>query len=253
MRAPPTGPRRTPTRHGSLSAPFVAAPPHACSGRGAQGRRHEHVGGCASGAVGRKHTAPLAGRVQQQTIKEGRVEKRKSTVTAPKRQKKEDMGSEIKSRQKLITEKFFKGHTLAHTRNTQKKIMNYKQKAKRKIILKEKLVLGSNSVQGGRKCPTRQPVTPHAAANPHSPNSRSSSDGSILLSLRVPASVLFPCDTFPRLLLRAAAFTSPNCVLTSSFCPSVPSAVSPSAPELTLTSAVTVVPSCLSPSVVAVF
>ncbi|RNC32779.1 hypothetical protein TcCL_Unassigned04585, partial [Trypanosoma cruzi] len=31
----PTGPRRTPTRHGSLSAPFVAAPPHACSRRGA--------------------------------------------------------------------------------------------------------------------------------------------------------------------------------------------------------------------------
>ncbi|ESS60790.1 hypothetical protein TCDM_11656 [Trypanosoma cruzi Dm28c] len=41
----PTGPRRTPTRHGSLSAPFVAAPPHACSRRGAQGRRHERVGG----------------------------------------------------------------------------------------------------------------------------------------------------------------------------------------------------------------
>ncbi|ESS55650.1 hypothetical protein TCDM_12865 [Trypanosoma cruzi Dm28c] len=64
----PTGPRRTPTRHGSLSAPFVAAPPHACSRRGAQGRHHERVGGCASGAVGREHTAPLAGRVQQQTI-----------------------------------------------------------------------------------------------------------------------------------------------------------------------------------------
>ncbi|EKG08518.1 hypothetical protein TCSYLVIO_000334, partial [Trypanosoma cruzi] len=43
----PTGPRRTPTRHGSLSAPFVAAPPHACSRRGAQGRRRERVGGCA--------------------------------------------------------------------------------------------------------------------------------------------------------------------------------------------------------------
>ncbi|ESS64111.1 hypothetical protein TCDM_07877 [Trypanosoma cruzi Dm28c] len=58
----PTGPRRTPTRHGFLSAPFVAAPPHACSRRGAQGRRHERVGGCASGAVGRQHTAPLAGK-----------------------------------------------------------------------------------------------------------------------------------------------------------------------------------------------
>ncbi|KAF5219314.1 hypothetical protein ECC02_007740 [Trypanosoma cruzi] len=55
----PTGPRRTPTRHGSLSAPFVAAPPHACSRRGAQGRRHERVGGCASGAVGREtHGTP---------------------------------------------------------------------------------------------------------------------------------------------------------------------------------------------------
>ncbi|ESS54986.1 hypothetical protein TCDM_13573 [Trypanosoma cruzi Dm28c] len=55
----PTGTRRTPTRHGSLSAPFVAAPPHACSRRGAQGRRHERVGGCASGAVGREtHGTP---------------------------------------------------------------------------------------------------------------------------------------------------------------------------------------------------
>ncbi|KAF5220175.1 hypothetical protein ECC02_006851 [Trypanosoma cruzi] len=73
----PTGPRRTPTRHGSLSAPFVAAPPHACSRRGAQGRRHERVGGCASGAVGREHTAPLTGRVQKKQLKEGRLEKKK--------------------------------------------------------------------------------------------------------------------------------------------------------------------------------
>ncbi|KAF5217518.1 hypothetical protein ECC02_009619 [Trypanosoma cruzi] len=55
----PTGPRRTPTRHGSLSAPFVAAPPHACSRRGAKDRRHKRVGGCASGAVGREtHGTP---------------------------------------------------------------------------------------------------------------------------------------------------------------------------------------------------
>ncbi|EKG00626.1 hypothetical protein TCSYLVIO_008420 [Trypanosoma cruzi] len=47
---------------------------------------------CASGAVGREHTAPLTGRVQQQTIKEGRVEKKTSTVIAPKR--KEECGSE---------------------------------------------------------------------------------------------------------------------------------------------------------------
>ncbi|KAF5217800.1 hypothetical protein ECC02_009322 [Trypanosoma cruzi] len=31
---------------------------------------------------------------------------------------------------------------------------------------------------GGRNCPTRQPVTPHRAANPHSPNRSKSSDGS---------------------------------------------------------------------------
>ncbi|ESS60714.1 hypothetical protein TCDM_11740 [Trypanosoma cruzi Dm28c] len=85
----PTGPRRTPTLHGSLSAPSVAAPPHACSGRGAQDRRHERVGGCASGAVGRKHTAPLAGGVQQETIKRGKSRKEKaSTVIAPRKQKK---------------------------------------------------------------------------------------------------------------------------------------------------------------------
>ncbi|EKG02378.1 hypothetical protein TCSYLVIO_006597, partial [Trypanosoma cruzi] len=34
-------------------------PPHECSRRGAQGRRHERVGGCASGAVGREtHGTP---------------------------------------------------------------------------------------------------------------------------------------------------------------------------------------------------
>ncbi|ESS55758.1 hypothetical protein TCDM_12751 [Trypanosoma cruzi Dm28c] len=90
----PTGPRRTPTRHGSLSAPFVAAPPHACSRRGAQGRRHERVGGVRVEQLGGKHTAPLAGRVQQQTIKRGksRKEKKPSTAIAPKR--KEECGSE---------------------------------------------------------------------------------------------------------------------------------------------------------------
>ncbi|ESS62815.1 hypothetical protein TCDM_09472 [Trypanosoma cruzi Dm28c] len=65
----PTGPRRTPTRHDSLSAPFVAAPPHACSRRGAQGRRHERVGGCASGAVGRETHGTLTGRVQKKQLK----------------------------------------------------------------------------------------------------------------------------------------------------------------------------------------
>ncbi|ESS61180.1 hypothetical protein TCDM_11235 [Trypanosoma cruzi Dm28c] len=102
----PTGPRRTPTRHGSLSAPFVAAPPHACSRRGAQGRRHERVGGCASGAVGREHTAPLTGRVQQQAIKEGRVEKKTSTVIASKSKKEKRDGDEktknIKTQKDLV-------------------------------------------------------------------------------------------------------------------------------------------------------
>ncbi|KAF5216582.1 hypothetical protein ECC02_010619 [Trypanosoma cruzi] len=73
----PTGPRRTPTRHGSLSAPFVAAPPHACSRRGAQGRRHERVGGCASGAVGRETHGTPHRKSAEETIKEGRVEKKK--------------------------------------------------------------------------------------------------------------------------------------------------------------------------------
>ncbi|ESS62993.1 hypothetical protein TCDM_09259 [Trypanosoma cruzi Dm28c] len=92
----PTGPRRTPTRHGSLSAPFVAAPPHACSRRGAQGRRRERVGGCAGGAVGRKHTAPLAGRVQQQTIKEGRVEKKKVHSDCPKSKERREGSKKLK-------------------------------------------------------------------------------------------------------------------------------------------------------------
>ncbi|ESS55428.1 hypothetical protein TCDM_13104 [Trypanosoma cruzi Dm28c] len=73
----PTGPRRTPTRHGSLSAPFVAAPPHACSRRGAQGRRNERVGGCASGAVGRETHGTPHRKSAAETIKEGRVEKKK--------------------------------------------------------------------------------------------------------------------------------------------------------------------------------
>ncbi|KAF5213682.1 hypothetical protein ECC02_013779 [Trypanosoma cruzi] len=71
----PTGPRRTPTRHGSRSAPFVAAPPHACSRRGAQGRRHKRVGGCASGAVGReKHGTPHR-KSAEETIKRGKSKK----------------------------------------------------------------------------------------------------------------------------------------------------------------------------------
>ncbi|KAF5214113.1 hypothetical protein ECC02_013318 [Trypanosoma cruzi] len=73
----PTGPRRTPTRHGSLSAPFVAAPPHACSRRGAQGRRHERVGGCASGAVGRETHGTPRRKSAEETIKRGKSRKEK--------------------------------------------------------------------------------------------------------------------------------------------------------------------------------
>ncbi|KAF5213577.1 hypothetical protein ECC02_013892 [Trypanosoma cruzi] len=87
----PTGPRRTPTRHGSLSAPFVAAPPHACGRRGAQGRRHERVGGCASGAVGRETHGTPHRKSAEEAIKEGRVEKKKtSIVIAPKAKKKDE-------------------------------------------------------------------------------------------------------------------------------------------------------------------
>ncbi|KAF5214965.1 hypothetical protein ECC02_012395 [Trypanosoma cruzi] len=74
----PTGPRRTPTRHGSLSAPFVAAPPHACGRRGAQGRRHERVGGCASGAVGRETHGTPHRKSAEETIKRGKSRKGKT-------------------------------------------------------------------------------------------------------------------------------------------------------------------------------
>ncbi|ESS62187.1 hypothetical protein TCDM_10180 [Trypanosoma cruzi Dm28c] len=45
-------------------------PPHACSRRGAQGRRHERVGGVRVEQLGGKHTAPLTGRVQKKQLKE---------------------------------------------------------------------------------------------------------------------------------------------------------------------------------------
>ncbi|RNF17134.1 hypothetical protein TcG_06087 [Trypanosoma cruzi] len=71
----------------------------------------------------------------------------------------------------------------------------------------------------------------------------------------VPASLLFPCDTLPRLLLSAAAFTSPCCgwISSSSSCPFVSSVGSPFSPELAPASGFTVGPSCPSPSVVGVF
>ncbi|ESS62376.1 hypothetical protein TCDM_09965 [Trypanosoma cruzi Dm28c] len=44
--------------------------------------------------LGGEHTAPLAGRVQQQTIKEGRVEKKTpSILIAPKSKKKRGVGT----------------------------------------------------------------------------------------------------------------------------------------------------------------
>ncbi|KAF5217004.1 hypothetical protein ECC02_010187 [Trypanosoma cruzi] len=107
--------------------------------------------------------------------------------------------------------------------------------------------------RGGRKCPTRQPVTPHRAANTHSPNRRRSS-GSSPLPRTVPASLLFPCDKFPRLLLSAAAFTSPSCAwMSSRFCSSVPPTVSPFSTECAPTSGVTAAPSCAMISAVGAF
>ncbi|KAF5219391.1 hypothetical protein ECC02_007630 [Trypanosoma cruzi] len=100
----PTGPRRTPTRHGSLSAPFVAAPPHACSRRGAQGRRHERVGGCASGAVGRETHGTPHRKSAEEAIKRGKSRKEKtSTLIAPKAKKKKRDRGRNKKQHNLIT------------------------------------------------------------------------------------------------------------------------------------------------------
>ncbi|EKG08167.1 hypothetical protein TCSYLVIO_000692, partial [Trypanosoma cruzi] len=95
----PTGPRRTPTRHGSLSAPFVAAPPHACSRRGAQGRRHERVGGCASGAVGRETHGTPHRKSAEETIKEGRVEKKKEVHSGCPKSRKEGKKKKAKKKE----------------------------------------------------------------------------------------------------------------------------------------------------------
>ncbi|KAF5220105.1 hypothetical protein ECC02_006901 [Trypanosoma cruzi] len=88
-----TGPRRTPTRHGSLSAPFVAAPPHACSRRGAQGRRYERVGGCASGAVGRGTHGTPHRKSAEETIKRGKSRKEKTSIAIAPKAKREGWGS----------------------------------------------------------------------------------------------------------------------------------------------------------------
>ncbi|KAF5215846.1 hypothetical protein ECC02_011432 [Trypanosoma cruzi] len=88
----PTGPRRTSTRHGSLSAPFVAAPPHACSRLGAQGRRHERVGGCASGAVGRETHGTSHRKSAEETIKRGKSRKEKKVHSDCPKSKKRGMG-----------------------------------------------------------------------------------------------------------------------------------------------------------------
>ncbi|ESS62988.1 hypothetical protein TCDM_09254 [Trypanosoma cruzi Dm28c] len=50
--------------------------------------------------LGGKHTAPLAGRVQQQTIKEGRVEKKKVHSDCPKSKRREGMWGVRKKKQK---------------------------------------------------------------------------------------------------------------------------------------------------------
>ncbi|KAF5218564.1 hypothetical protein ECC02_008482 [Trypanosoma cruzi] len=143
----PTGPRRTPTRHGSLSAPFVAAPPHACSRRGAQGRRHERVGGCASGAVGRETHGTPHRKSAEETIKEGRVEKKKSSIViAPKAKKKRDEGAKKKKdknknlthekkKKKLIRQDF---HVPCSTRRSgacAHSLHKQKRKQKKEVVL----------------------------------------------------------------------------------------------------------------------
>ncbi|ESS55242.1 hypothetical protein TCDM_13299 [Trypanosoma cruzi Dm28c] len=91
--------------------------------RGAQGRRHERVGGCACGAVGRKHTAPLAGRVQQQTKGKSRKENT-STVIAPKSKKEKGMKEMRDESKKLKIE----------TKHTKKKRLKYsKANSKEKL------------------------------------------------------------------------------------------------------------------------
>ncbi|ESS55532.1 hypothetical protein TCDM_12988 [Trypanosoma cruzi Dm28c] len=100
----PTGPRRTPTCHGSLSAPFVAAPPHACSRRGAQGRRHERVGGCASGAVGRETHGIPHRKSAEETIERGKSRKEKitATVIAPKGKERREGSKKLKQQNRNI-------------------------------------------------------------------------------------------------------------------------------------------------------
>ncbi|KAF5216422.1 hypothetical protein ECC02_010800 [Trypanosoma cruzi] len=123
----PTGPRRTPTRHGSLSAPFVAAPPHACSRRGAQGRRHERVGGFASGAVGRETHGTPHRKSAAETIKRGKSRKGKNVHSdCPQKQNRRDVWSERFKMHKLITQK----KKLAKNFKANRKKLNLQKKQK---------------------------------------------------------------------------------------------------------------------------
>ncbi|KAF8303649.1 hypothetical protein TcYC6_0036820 [Trypanosoma cruzi] len=71
--------------------PSSAAPLHACSGRSAQGRRHERVGGCASGAVGRETHGTPHRKSAEETIKRGKRRKEKTVhIDCPKKRKKKN-------------------------------------------------------------------------------------------------------------------------------------------------------------------
>ncbi|ESS61495.1 hypothetical protein TCDM_10916 [Trypanosoma cruzi Dm28c] len=52
--------------------------------------------------LGGKHTAPLAGRVQQQTIKEGRVEKKKVHSDCPESKERREGSKKLKQQNRNI-------------------------------------------------------------------------------------------------------------------------------------------------------
>ncbi|RNC42154.1 exo-alpha-sialidase [Trypanosoma cruzi] len=91
--------------------------------------------------------------------------------------------------------------TITHGGSTQNSNLKKGTEKSLKIKNKKYVIRGifrlredSSSVKGGLQCPTRQPVTPHRAANPHSPNRRTS-DGSTSLPNTVPPP---PCAPLPR-------------------------------------------------------
>ncbi|EKF28845.1 hypothetical protein MOQ_007392, partial [Trypanosoma cruzi marinkellei] len=108
--------------------------------------------------LGGKHTAPLTGRVQHETIKqEGRVENKKLYMVIAAKAKKR-WGGIKKTETKGKSQKTEKTHPY----NTKKKNSKTKQKTKENYLNKN-YFLKVIRCRGGHKCPTRQPVTPHRA------------------------------------------------------------------------------------------